>query len=209
MLDLPLQIGVAVFNYAKLRLIEFWEFINHYLDNDLYQIMEMDTDSLYIAFARDTIDQCVKPELLSEWFTKKDDWFSSEDKDCQVEFDGVYVPLSDFDKRTPGKFKPEFVGDGMSCLNSKVYHIWGLDKYGKFVHKTSCKGVQQKRNEVLKEHFLSVIKTQNPCRFENAGFIKNSQGTILTYTQEKQGLSYFYGKRKILDDGVSTTHLDI
>ena len=97
----------------------------------------------------------------------------------------------------------------MLCLNSKVYHIWRLDKDGKLVYKTSCKGVQQKRNQVLKEHFLSVIESQKPCRFENAGFIKNNQGTILTYTQEKQGLSYFYGKRKILDDCVSTTHLDI
>ena len=97
----------------------------------------------------------------------------------------------------------------MACLNSKVYHIWGLNKEGKFIYKTSCKGVQKKRNEVLKEHFMNVIETQRPCRFENAGFIKNTHGTILTYTQEKQGLSYFYGKRKVLSDGVTTTHLDI
>ena len=84
----------------------------------------------------------------------------------------------------------------MVCLNSKVYHIWGLDKHGKYVFKTSCKGVQQRRNEVLKEHLLGVIETQKPCRFENAGFVKNSKGTIFTYTQEKQGLSYFYGNVK-------------
>ena len=209
MLDLPIQIGVAVYNYAKLRLIEFWEFVNHYLINDLYQIMECDTDSLYIAFARESIDECVQPDLLEEWYSEKYKWFSSEDKNSSVDFEGTYVPFNQFDKRTPGKFKPEFIGDGMTCLNSKVYHIWGLDKDGKLVHKTSCKGVQQKRNEVLKEHFLHVIKTQKPCRFENAGFIKNTHGTILTYTQEKQGLSYFYGKRKVLSDGVTTTHLDI
>ena len=32
--------------------------------NELYQLMECDTDSLYVAFARDTIDECVKPEML-------------------------------------------------------------------------------------------------------------------------------------------------
>ena len=28
LLDLPMQIGIAVYSYAKLRLTEFWEFIN-------------------------------------------------------------------------------------------------------------------------------------------------------------------------------------
>ena len=62
-LDLPTQIGLAVYSYAKLRLIQFLEFINTFLVNDLYQIMECDTYSFYIAFARDTIDECVKPEM--------------------------------------------------------------------------------------------------------------------------------------------------
>ena len=94
-------------------------------------------------------------------------------------------------------------------LNSKVYTIVGTDKEGQEITKTSCKGVQQKRNEVLKSHFMGVLETQNPCRFENAGFIRDEDGTINTYTQEKQGLSYFYAKRKVLSDGISTTHLDI
>ena len=71
-LDLPTQIGIAVYSYAKLRLIEFWDFINTFLVNDFYQIMECDTDSLYIAFARDTIDECVKPEMLERWKKEKD-----------------------------------------------------------------------------------------------------------------------------------------
>ena len=55
-LDTPIQIGLSVFSYAKLNLICFWEFINKFLINDLYQIMECDTDSLYIAFARDSMN---------------------------------------------------------------------------------------------------------------------------------------------------------
>ena len=108
--DLPLQIGVAVYSYAKLRMLEFWGFIHKYLDNDLYQFMEMDTDSLYIAFAKDTIDECVKEELKEEWKTEKYKWFSSDEQ---------------YDKRTPGKFKLEYTGKGMCCLNSKTYYIWG------------------------------------------------------------------------------------
>ena len=67
----------------------------------------------------------------------------------------------------------------------------------------------QERNELLKQHFLEMIK--NPSQnhtVENAGFIR--EGTdILTYTQRKKGLNYFYAKRIVLDDGVSTTHLNI
>ena len=44
---------------------------------------------------------------------------------------------------------------------------------------------------------------------ENAGMIRDKEGVIHTYTQQKQGISFFYGKRKVLADNVSTTHLDI
>ena len=69
--DLPAQIGLAVYSYAKLRMLEFWEFINKCLVKDLYQLMEMDTDLLYITFARNTIDDSFKPELREEWSTDK------------------------------------------------------------------------------------------------------------------------------------------
>ena len=35
-------------------------------------------DYLYIAFAGDTIDDCVKPDLIDEWNRVKWDFFSSE-----------------------------------------------------------------------------------------------------------------------------------
>ena len=90
-----------------------------------------------------------------------------------------------------------------------MYHIWGSDKEGNSTTISSCKGTQQKRNELLKEHFLNVLNTQQPHSAENAGFIKDSRGTIKTNTQKKVGMGYFYGKRKVLEDGVTTTHLDI
>ena len=203
--DLPTQIGLAVYSYAKLRMLEFWEFINTFLVNDLYQLMEMDTDSLYIAFARDTIDECVKEELREKWVREKRKWFSAEfDDKCKINFEGSTIPFAQWDKRTPGKFKPEFNGDGQACMNSKVYIIWSDEGT-----KASCKGTQQKRNRLLKEHYLGILGTQQPHRVENAGFVKDKEGNIKTYTQKKVGMGYFYGKRKVLADGVSTTHLDI
>ena len=43
---------------------------------------------------------------------------------------------------------------------------------------------------------------------ENAGFIRDGLETR-TYLQTKKGLNYWYVKRKVLEDGVTTTHLDI
>ena len=111
------------------------------------------------------------------------------------------------DKRTPALFKPEFEGDGMVCLNSKVVHAWGQDDNGP-KSKTSCKGTNKRRNIFSKEHFLSVLMTQIPEMVINSGFIKDNL-IIKTYIQKKQGLGFFYAKRKVLPDGIRTTHLDI
>ena len=53
-LDSPVQIMISVYSYAKLLLISFWKFLNKYLDNELYQLLQPDTDSLYVAFARES-----------------------------------------------------------------------------------------------------------------------------------------------------------
>ena len=173
--------------------------------------METDTDSLYIAFARKTIDECVKPELRKEWNAEKWNFFSSEDEDTIINFQGYLISKKQYEKRSPGKFKEEFNGIGMICLNAKVYHIWSdkVDDDVNFLTKTSCKGIQKKRNELVRKDFLSIIEDPTVKNFiENAGFIMDGLETR-TYTQVKKGLNYFYCKRKVLADGVSTTHLDI
>ena len=208
-IDNPVQVASAVYSYAKLALIDFWEFINKYLIFDHYQLMETDTDSLYIAFARDTIDECVKPELQDEWFQEKWKFFASEDE-TPMNFHGYTITHKQYSKRTPGLFKEEFSGVGMICLNSKVYHIW-TDVYenGKLIAKTSCKGVNKRRNELVREDFMNMINNpRNVHLVENAGFIRDGLETK-TYTQWKRGLNYFYCKRIVLEDGVTTIPLDI
>ena len=170
--------------------------------------MEIDTDSFYMALARDTIDECVKTELRYEWETEKWKFLTLEDKTL-MNFNGHRITRKQYDKRTPGKYKEEFNGIGMVCLNSKVYHIWAEEVDGEIITKTLCKGVQKKRNELVREDFLKII--ENPLYkhlVENAGFICDGVETR-TYKQTKRGLNYWYVKRKILNDGVSSTHLDI
>ena len=135
---------------------------------------------------------------------------ASDDDETMVDFKGHNISEKQFEKRSPGKYKEEFNGVGMICLNSKVYHIWS-DRYkdGVLVAKTSHKGIQKKRNDVLKKDFLAIINDPRKEHYvENAGFIRDGLQTR-TYTQKKRGLNYFYCKRRVLADGITTTHLDI
>ena len=49
-LNLPMQIGFFVYQYAKLRMLQFYfDFMDKYLDRSDFQYCEMDTDSAYIV----------------------------------------------------------------------------------------------------------------------------------------------------------------
>ena len=51
-LNLPMQIGFFVDQYAKRRMLQFYfDFMDKYLDRSDFQYCEMDTDSAYIAIA--------------------------------------------------------------------------------------------------------------------------------------------------------------
>ena len=126
-----------------------------------------------------------------------------------VEFDGVEVSEKEYSRRTPGLYKEECRADGVVALTNKTYICYNKDERP---IKISSKGVQQKRNNLLVKHFKDVLFTGRSHVIENAGFINRNttQGPrIDTYTQRKIGMSYFYCKRKVLADGISTTYLDI
>ena len=107
-----------------------------------------------------------------------------------------------YDKRTPGLFKVEWCGDGFVGLNSKTYYCWGSAK-----DKYSCKGIS-KINSINKDKYLNILKTKQRDSGVNRGFrmVKN---LVLTYSQFRDGFSYFYPKRKVLADGIHTVPLEI
>ncbi len=52
---LPLHIGFFVYQYTKLRMLQFYyDFVGIYVERPLFQYCEMDTDSAYIALADET-----------------------------------------------------------------------------------------------------------------------------------------------------------
>ncbi len=67
-MELPLQIGVAVYHLAKLRTLDF----NYYfIDRSDFELLEMDTDSNYFAFSEDSIEKLIKPEMREEYENDK------------------------------------------------------------------------------------------------------------------------------------------
>ena len=192
-MNLPIQIGFFVYQYAKLRMLQFYyNCVDHFLDRSNYELLEMDTDSLYMAPAGDSVEELVKPKRKEEFQKVKSSWFPRRDTPENTADD----------KRTPGLFKVEWCGDGFVGLNSKTYYCWGeKDKY-------SCKGISKRGNTINKDKYLKVLMTGQPESGENRGFrvVKNR---VLTYSQFRLGFSYFYPKRKVLADGITTTPLDI
>ena len=184
---LPELVGFFVYQYAKLKMLDFYyNFLQKYLKWDSFEMLEMDTDSTYFSFAYDTLDEGVKdgvPSYLWEAAKKQ------------------YLVLDKSQKRTPGLFKEEWVGDGMVCLNSKTYYGWGKDT------KCSQKGLS-KRNQFGKETWKSVLFDEEIVSGTNMGF-RMIDGNMVKYTQVRSGLTSFYAKRKVLEDKITTIPLDI
>ena len=67
-LNLPIQVGFFVHQYAKLRMLQFYyEFLDKYLDRSDFQMCEMHTDSAYIAISGESVESLRKPELKAEF----------------------------------------------------------------------------------------------------------------------------------------------
>ena len=110
--------------------------------------------------------------------------------------------LKMYDKRTPGLFKVEWRGDGFVGLCSKTYYCFGsTDKY-------STKGLSKRQNVIDKDTFLAVLLNRRSGSGVNRGF-RVRDSSVMTYVQDRAALTYFYGKRKVLADGVSTAPLEV
>ena len=193
-MDTPIQIGCAVYQLAKLRMLEFYyDCLDKYIDRSDFQYVEMDTDSAYLGLSAKSLNEVIKPEMREEYEKDKYNWFPNE----------TTKELKAFNKRTPGLFKVEFEGKSIYALCSKLYFVEGDTK-----NKFSCKGIQKSQNDINKDRFHNVLFNGVKDTCTNKGFrvIDNS---MITYIQQKKGLSYVYDKRRVLEDGVTTVPLDI
>ena len=124
-LDLTLQVGFFVYQYAKLRMF-YYDFLGKYLHRSDYEYCEVETDNAHIAIGGERVEDLVKPEMMYEFELDKSNWFPQTDT----------VEHAKYDKRTSGLFKVEWEGNGIISLCSKTYYCFGDEK-----DKFSCKGV--------------------------------------------------------------------
>ena len=64
MIQRPYQCGIAVYQLAKLRMLEFYyDFRDKYFSRKDFELCYMDTDSFYLVMSGDSLDEIVKPEM--------------------------------------------------------------------------------------------------------------------------------------------------
>ena len=74
--------------------------------------------------------------------------------------------------------------------------------------KFSMKGVNKGQFKNPMPHYKHVLNTKQNFRACNQG-IRAKDESMVTYKQDKNALTYFYPKRKVLADGRTTVPLDI
>ena len=207
-MDLPLQIGVAVYHLAKLKMLEFYyDFIDKYIDRSDFELTEMDTDSNYFAFSEDSIDKLIKPHMREEYEKDKHNFLPSDSDELHPTFkvDGKAFTLKAYAKRTPGLFKVETTKDKMVSLCSKMYCCSDMTEEK---IKFSAKGIQKDGNDISYKKFYDVLFEGKEDKVMNKG-MRYINGYMKSYEQSKRGLSYVYHKRIVCPDGVTTKPLNI
>ena len=202
--NMPVQISTAILQYAKLRMLQFYyDFLCKFVDRSDFNMMYMDTDSMYMAISGGKLEDLIKPEMKVVYEKEKNLWLPRSDT----------IEHKLYDNRTAGLFKTEFVGDGMVCLAPKLYYCLHPPYYclkdPTQNDKLSCKGVQKSNNKGLLNYnnFKTVLRTNDILPCENKG-MRFLNGGVYYYNTSKTGLTAKYNKRNILSDGVTTVPLD-
>ena len=179
------QIGIAVYQLAKQRMLEFYyDFVDKYVDRRDFELIQMDTDSNYMAISGEKLEDIIRPELREEFEATKKQWLAWDK----------------WSGRTPGLFKLESEGSGMIALCSKCYFAKGEK------NKFSTKGMSKKQNEITWQRFKAALNGSID-RAENRGF-RMVGNHMMTYEQHKLGLSAYYDKRWVLPDGIHTEPIE-
>jgi len=185
----PFQIGIAVYQLAKLQMLEFYyDFLDKFVDRRDFELIQMDTDSNYMAISGERLEDVIRPELKAEFDAEKNQWLAWDR----------------WSGRTPGLFKLEFEGLRMIALCSKCYYA--DNREGGQKQKFGIKGMSKRQNEVSLQQFKEALEGRKDMA-TNRGF-RMRDGQIVTYEQEKLGLSAYYNKRWVLPDGIHTEPIE-
>ena len=210
-LDVAIHIGAFVLDRAKLILLRFYyDFLIKFLPFDSFCLVQADTDSMYLSLSQPSLFLCVKPEKRDQFVDEFHHWFANEycpdHKSLYFteKFAGRNWEPQDccktaakYDSRTVGKFHMEWEGDEIVALCSKCYYCSGKKD------KISSKGISKRNNYELND-FKTLLEQPGIKSGTNRRFRVRKNG-MYTFTQNKKGLNFFYGKRLVSADNVTTT----
>ena len=116
----------------------YYDCLDKYFSRQGFELCYMDTDLFYLAMSDDSLDKIVKPGMKQGYETDKKNWLRTDK--CS--------------ERTPGLFKPEFVGTRGVWLTAKCYLVQNeaLNE-----NKYSCKGVSKKHNDLHFQRYKDVL----------------------------------------------------
>ena len=187
-IDRPFQVGIVVYQLAKLRMLQFYyEFLDFYLDRRDFELIQMDTDSMYFALSHEKLEEAIRPGYETQFEEDKKRWLA----------------WNKWSNREPGLFKLEKEGTHAIALCSKCYHI---KDQATGQAKVSSKGVNKRQNDMRAERFERALAGDRDM-VVNRGF-RMRDGAMYTYEQRKLGLSAYYDKRWVLPDGIHTEPLE-
>ena len=223
--DIPTQLGYTILQGGKQRMLEFYyDCLDFFLDREDFQLVEIDTDSQYLALSQ-AIDKhkmdrndlsyhplmsMVKPELLARFKFMLygycyDDWEPND----RVHFFPRQCCESHnkLDQKRPGLFKTEVWGTEITCACSKTYSVITADSDPThptgFKEKISSKGIQGSAlNQVLKDcnksfgQLILQAQQDTPTQVTNMGFKTSDKEGIRTYRQQKNAINTRYMKRR-------------
>ena len=187
-IDRPFQVGIVVYQLAKLRMLQFYyEFLAFYLDRRDFELIQMDTDSMYFALSSERLEDAIRPGYETQFEEEKKRWLA----------------WNKWSNREPGLFKLEKEATSGIALCSKCYH---MEDQATGQAKVSSKGVNKRQNEMRRERFERALAGDRDV-VVNRGF-RMRDGAMYTYEQRKLGLSAYYDKRWVLPDGIHTEPLE-
>ena len=135
----PFQIGIVVYQLAKLHMLQFYyDFLDCYVDRRDFELILMDTDSLYFVLSHDMMEEAVRPELVKEFNAEKNLWLS----------------WNKWSSHEPGLFNLESEGARAIALCSKRYFVENEDS-GKA--KVSSKGMSKTQNALTWRRFEEAL----------------------------------------------------
>ena len=109
----PFQIGIVVYQLAKLRMLKFYyDCLDYFVDRRYFELIQTDTDSLYFALSHKTLEEAIRPERFDEFEATKKNWFA----------------WNKWSNREPRIFKLEFQGNRGIALCSKCYYMENDEK---------------------------------------------------------------------------------